>query len=678
MTNEQCAQLLTNARQLFESGSWGDAEREFKAALESSKQGNGNGAAGDATKIQRAEIALELAELLVLKERKADSKTLCEETIELLEAEQPPCDQTRKLLIKAYTTYVDVLSLSDEFDDAEPVILKALKTADTEEHRKNGKYAQILATQGAMKLTQELFEEAEALLEEALSIAEEHGLEKGEEFSSILSIDALRLHLAGDLAASEELFRKSLDAIADEKYSRAFADVCFGYTTLLVSQSRFTDAIELLQTEIKNREKELGNDHPLLKRAIGALAVANASYGDLEEAEIQAQRYNLLVEMMGDAGSELKIDCLRTLIDILVDQSRYSEAEVLLTRANDIVQNLKNDYVKANLISDVARLKVELGDYEEAEQLCRHAVELTRANKGDDHIETAMCLSILGSAYFSNRKMDLAESTYREAIRLIERHEHFFTTFVGAENCRYLGMILTLKGEFNEAEELFLKILAIHAKSNGPPSVQAAETHRNLGELFEAQEKNVEALMQYEQALKIARSIFGEGNPEISDYLSYVADINRKQNNFESAKRYYGDAKAILDATVGPSHPKSCLLLQRIGEMAIEQGDYATAEAHFKQALTGLQQTVGPNHPDIGYTYWCLGAAYHWQEKFKDAAKCYREALHIKEQQLGRKHEDLLNILEPLIEVSKKLRRIDEVDQLNNWLNEITSYKQPG
>jgi hypothetical protein len=132
--------------------------------------------------------------------------------------------------------------------------------------------------------------------------------------------------------------------------------------------------------------------------------------------------------------------------------------------------------------------------------------------------------------------MDLAESTYREAIRLIERHDHFFTTFVGAENCRYLGMILTLKGEFNEAEELFLKILAIHAKSNGPPSVQAAETHRNLGELFEAQEKNREALLQYEQALKIAKSIFGESNPEISDYLSYVADINRKQENYEAAK----------------------------------------------------------------------------------------------------------------------------------------------
>jgi|AGTN01.3.fsa_nt_gi Tetratricopeptide repeat. len=112
--------------------------------------------------------------------------------------------------------------------------------------------------------------------------------------------------------------------------------------------------------------------------------------------------------------------------------------------------------------------------------------------------------------------------------------------------------------------------------------------------------------------------------------------------------------------------------------MAIEQTDYEAAETYFKQALTGLQQTVGSNHPDIGYTYWCLGAAYHWQDKFKEAAKCYREALNIKEQQLGRKHEDLLNIIEPLIEVSKKLRRIDEVDQLNHWVNEITSYRQPG
>lgn len=654
-----------NGKQFFKDGVWDKAEEAFSDALKEVRNEDG------AVDLKYVQLMLDLAELLILKERKSDCKTLLNETIELLEKSYP---DEKSLLLDASLAYVDALSMCDQFEDANPYIVKALELSDTPEGLKNGKYVQALATRAAGYLAQEEFENAEPVIEEALEVCTANSITEGEAVCVTMLLKGLYLHLSGQLEESENVFRKAIESVAKDDYSRSFQDVCFGFTTLLISQSRFPDAISFLNEEIDRREKKTCRDHPLLKRAITSLAVANAAYGDLDEAEVQAQRYLRLVESMGNAGSELRIDCLRCLIDILVEQSRYPEVEVLLNRANDILENVADDYIKANLISDLARLKVELGQYEEAERLCTRALALTRQMKGDDHLETAMCLSILGSAYFSNRKIKEAEEAYREAIALIEQHHHFFTSFVGAENYRNLGIILTQIGKHEEAEEMFLKILAFHAKNPGSLKVQVAETHRNLGELYEVQNKNHEALNQYELAFKIAENIYGPENNELSDYICYLADIHRKQHRFDEAETLYKQALSILENTLGPQHPKTCTLLQRFGEMAIEKGEYANAEQYFNSALLRLEQTLGTIHPEIGYTCYCLGAAYHWQEKLPQAEKCYKRALEIKEKQLGPNHKDLANIIEPLIDILNHQGRSTEASALHRRMNELSSY----
>jgi len=665
-------QTWQQGKQLFVDGNWKDAEDCFSQALEAVRE------AADDEVVERyivdrkyIPLMLDLAELLILKERKQDSRTLLQETINIIELEYP---SETGLLLDACLAYIDALSMCDDFGEAEPYIDQALELADSTEYLKNGKYIQALTTKAASYLAQEQFDEAHPLIDECLDLCTTHGIKTGDAICSAYLFKGLLLHLGGDVDSAETTFLTGLETVRGETYSRSFQDVCFGFTTLLISQSRFADAIGFLNKEIANRESITSRDHPLLKRAIASLAIANAAYGDLEEAEAHAQRYHRLVEMMGNAGSELRIDCLRTLVDILVEQSRYADAEVLLNRANDILENLQDNYVKATLISDVARLKVELGQYDEAERLCTRALAMTTEIKGEDHIETAMCLSILGSAYFSNRKIDQAEATYRRAIELIEKHHHFFTSFVGAENYRNLGIILTQQKKFEEAEQMFLKILAHHEKNNGQLQVQMAETHRNLGELFEAQNKNHEALGQYEIALAIAKNIYGPENNEVSDYICFLADIHRKDSRFADAEELYKQALKLLENTLGPQHPKTCTLLQRFGEMAIEKKEFIMAEEYFLSALQRLEQTLGTIHPEIGYTCYCLGAAFHWQKKLPQAEQYYKRALSIKEKQLGRTHQDLANIIEPLIDILGHQKKYAEVEGLQRRMIEITSY----
>lgn len=655
-----------SGKQHFLDGNWKASEEAYIAAMEMAM--NEEGVLIDRKYIP---LMLELAELFILKERKMDSRAILQDAIDIIDYNFP---EENDHLLDACLSYIDALSMCDDFSEAEPYIERAIQLANTPEHHKDGKYIQALTTRAASHLALEQFENAGPLVEQCMELCTTHGIESGDAACSALLFKGLLLHLGGSVEEAEEAFLKGLETVRNETYSRSFQDVCFGYTTLLISQSRFTDAIAFLNKEIEEREAKTSREHPLLKRAIASLAIANAAYGDLGEAEVHAQRYHRLVEMMGEAGSELRIDCLRTLVDILVEQSRYSEAEVLLNRANDILESLEDNYIKATLLSDVARLKVELGQYDEAEALCKRALALTEEMKGEEHIETAMCLSILGSAYFSNRKIDEAEATYRKAIQLIEKHHHFFTSFVGAENYRNLGIILTQQKKFEEAEAMFLKILAHHEKNNGPLQVQMAETHRNLGELFEAQRKNHEAIGQYQLALSIAKSIFGPENSEVSDYICFVADIHRKDSRFTEAEDLYKQALKLLENTLGPQHPKTCTLLQRFGEMAIEKKEFPVAEEYFTAALLRLEQTLGTTHPEIGYTCYCLAAAYHWQEKLPKAEEFYKRALAIKEKQLGKTHKDLGNIIEPLIDILKHQGKVAEAATFQRRINEIDSY----
>jgi tetratricopeptide (TPR) repeat protein len=673
MVPETAEATWKKGKQCFLDGNWKEAEEAFAAALDGvRKDANDEVVERTIVDLQFIPLMLDLAELLILKERKQDSRTLLQEVINLIEDLYP---DEEALLLDAYLAYIDALSMCDDFGEAEPYIEQAVELAEGKpEHIKDGKYIQALTTKAASHLAQEQFEDAGPVIDECLELCTTHGITTGDAVCSALLFKGLLLHLDGDVDESEKTFLRGLETVRDEIHSRSFQDVCFGYTTLLISQSRFQDAIAFLNREIGLRESQTATDHPLLKRAIASIAIVNAAYGDLEEAEAHAQRYHRLVEMMGNAGSELRIDCLRTLVDILVEQSRYADAEVLLNRANDILESLQDNYVKATLISDVARLKVELGQYDEAEKLCKRALAMTTEIKGEDHIETAMCLSILGSAYFSNRKINDAEATYRKAIELIEKHHHFFTSFVGSENYRNLGIILTQQKKFEEAEQMFLKILAHHEKNNGPLQVQMAETHRNLGELFEAQNKNHEALGQYQLALAIAKNIYGPDNAEVSDYICFLADIHRKDARFSEADDLYKQALKLLENTLGPQHPKSCTLLQRFGEMAIEKKEFIVAEEYFMAALQRLEQTLGTMHPEIGYTCYCLGAAFHWQEKLPKAEEFYKRALAIKEKQLGRTHQDLANIIEPLIDILAHQKKYPEVEGLQRRMIEIRSY----
>jgi len=667
MTPTEIESLRTRAREEFEKGLWKESEATYSQLV-------GDGQSDENADMDTVRTMIDYSRLLYLKERKQECKELCIRIVDLLENSFP---EEIELKIEAMLNLLDALSFYEGRDYSDRIIKEATDLARSRTNPEDRLLASVLCSAAAVALShddRERFSDAESLIDEAAEILALEPVTEGEEYANMLSARAICEQLKGNVEFAERCYQESLAALDNYPLSPVFSEACFGYATLRATDSKFAESIVFLEQQIKSREMKIGYDHPILKRAVSALALTYSACGELDEAEIQAQRYNKMVEMMGNPGPELRIDCLRILVDILQQQSRFSEAQALLTRAYDIADTIKDEGVNVRLLMDLARLKLDLGLFPEAVNMYERALSITRRLKGPEHFETAMCLGLLGNAYFAVRDYERAESTIAESIELCGKQEEFFGSLLSADNYRYLGLVRLQQKKFDDAEDALLKALSVLSSTGMESTLHAAETQKNLGELYDARGDSATAKFHFERALDLAKDILGPNNFEIADYLLYLADIFRREDDYTEAEKLYNQALSILEKTLGPGHPRTCTLLQRFGEIAIERSNFKDAEGYFEQALMRLEQTLGTSHPDVGYTCYCLGATYHWLKEFTRAERYYRRALDIKEQQLGQEHKDLATIIEPLIEILFHLHREAEANSFQRRLNQLTSY----
>lgn len=670
MTTSTIEELKFKADECFASGDWSQSENFYNQAIEIIESG-----ADNSNSLLLAQLLNGLSNLLYLKERHDDAKKCCEQVLSLIE--EFKIDK-HDLHIESLLRMAETMSFYENMEETLQYLEDAENICKSKKGATDPKLATILSTRAAFVLSsedQDSFGNVDQLISEAENILKSNDIKSGEDLANVLSTKAICFQLDGVVDLAQTYYVEALEALENEPYSSCFGEACFGYATLRATDSRFGESVKFLIDQIEKKEVKIGKDHPILKRAISALALTYSACGELEEAEIQAQRYNQIVEMMGNPGGELKIDCLRILIDILQQQSRLSEAQVLLARANDIAESIGNTSILIRLSMDFARLKLDLGEYDEGINLYQKALNIVKKSKGENHFETAICLGALGNAYFTNNQFKQAEEAIKESIELSSKQEEFFENLIGPDNYRNLGLIYLHQTKLDQAEDAFLKALSILESTNKEDTLQAAETTKNMGELYEVKEEFELARIHYERALGLTKKILGSNNFEVADYISYVADLLKRQKNFQEAEAFYKEALSILESTLGPVHPRTCNLLQRFGEVFIEQEDYEQAKGYFMKALTGMEQTLGSGHPDVGYTSYCLGATYHWMERYVDAEKYYRRALTIKENQLGKKHIDLKTIIEPLIAVLQSQGKQEQATSLNQRIIEITGYE---
>jgi CHAT domain-containing protein/tetratricopeptide (TPR) repeat protein len=302
------------------------------------------------------------------------------------------------------------------------------------------------------------------------------------------------------------------------------------------------------------------------------------------------------------------------------------------------------------------------GKFGEAAVLAERRVELIRAQKGEDHIDTASALEALAGLYNVQRRLGEAEPLYRRALAIRDKTQgpaHPDT----ARLLGQLGIIYRQLGRAGEAEALEKRGREA-ALDSGPPD--DAVRLRNEAGFHQARGELAEAERLYRQALVADEKRHGPDNPGVFRSLSSLAGFYREQGRLTEAEALLKRALAVYEGP-GAGSTDDVAAAQSLGELGdvyLAQGRHAEAEPLLTRALAALEKQFGAESEHTARGVEKLAKVYRAQRRHTEAEIFYKRALGVIEKRHGAGTVHSLDALGKLAEVYQDLGRLGEAEQL--------------
>lgn len=285
--------------------------------------------------------------------------------------------------------------------------------------------------------------------------------------------------------------------------------------------------------------------------------------------------------------------------------------------------------------SNLAVLENAAGNYDEAEALHLHAIELAKSSFGEDHPVVSARLGNLAAVYIRQARYAEAKAVYENALEREERvlgpdHPDSLGTrgnlaavlqFLGdtkasadmlrevlvrrervlgpnhpevAQGLENLATVLNDLGQHEEARTMLERALDI--RSSEGETLPMALTLSILASVHSAQARPDEALELRLRSLKIHEDNQGPEHSDVGETLINLGTDYFQMNRYDEASAAFSRAKTIFEAAFGSEHPSLGAAINNLGDVALEQGDYDTAIERYREAHAMWSKTLGDDH----------------------------------------------------------------------------------
>jgi tetratricopeptide (TPR) repeat protein len=198
----------------------------------------------------------------------------------------------------------------------------------------------------------------------------------------------------------------------------------------------------------------------------------------------------------------------------------------------------------AQLLDEAGYYLTESAQYEQAEPLLQHALDIRERALGPDHPNTATSLNNLAALYWAQGKFEQAEPLQERSLAITEKSLGLDHPDV-AIRLNVLALLYSGQGKYELAEPLYLHALTISEKILGPDHPTVATRLNNLALLYKDQGKYAEAEPLYQRAIAIDEKTLGPEHPQLATHLNNLASLYQAQGKYDLAEPLFQRAQAI-------------------------------------------------------------------------------------------------------------------------------------
>ena len=321
----------------------------------------------------------------------------------------------------------------------------------------------------------------------------------------------------------------------------------------------------------------------------------------------------------------------------------------------------------------------EYQNWPQCERLLPHAMAGRQAIE-DQRLESEVAADLLLkiAIYLYHRaQYEQAEPLYQRALAIREKAlgpDHPDTD----TSLNNLALLYDSQGRYEQAEPLYQRALAIREKALGPDHPDTAQSLNNVAGLYRSQGRDEQAEPLYQRALAIREKALGPDHPSTASCLNNLALLYHSQGRYEQAEPLYQRALAIWEKALGPDHPDTATSLNNLAALYRSQGRDEQAEPLYQRALAIREKALGPDHPDTATSLNNLALLYDSQGRYEQAEPLYQRALAIREKALGPDHPSTATSLNNLALLYDSQERYEQAEPLYQRALAILEKALPG
>ncbi len=268
-----------------------------------------------------------------------------------------------------------------DYTTAEDKFIGALNTIDDLADTDNRKLRTLISLAETYRRTRQ-WAAAAPLIERVLSAYRKEGTDKSTDAASSMSRLAIIYHRMKKFEDAEKNYLGSLE-IMRKRYRQNrvnIARVVTNLAELYRQQGKTDDSIKLLKRALKDKERELGPEHPALVPSLVDLGLVHANKG------------------------------------------AYAVAKPLIERGLKLARSMKPGEQRGKYLGSALHnlgiVQAGAGDAAAAEKSYLEAIKVRRAELGKAHPDVANSLNNLANIYAGSQREELAISHFEEALKI--------------------------------------------------------------------------------------------------------------------------------------------------------------------------------------------------------------------------------------------------------------------
>ncbi len=415
------------------------------------------------------------------------------------------------------------------------------------------------------------------------------------------------------LPIAQECLQTAQEAWGPSDYRVAFS--LQDLAAIRSAQNDFAAAEPLAQRALKILEAVTPPDPRYVANALNTLGSVYMKAGKLAEAESYAQRALEIQEKAlppddPDLGETLA--GLASLYQMQFKYAKYGEMEEYYKRAIAILEkaNGPKDPHLATVLGNFARVYSMSGRNAEAVPLFAREVAIKEVILGPDNPQVFLERCLLAAAQSGAKQYADAEQTYKRIVISAQVQERSDRDFQVSGLYDTLSSLQHMQGEDAEAEASALRAVQVIQDARGSEDSEIMEPLGRLARFYGDEKKYPQAEQTYIRLLAVQEKVDGPKSVRIVMTLDELIKLLQTQGKLAESEPYYLRSIEFWDQT--PQKDASIAARQRYAELLrkLNRESEAIAVDNQIKEIRAQQQVAQMRDDDVTAMKWTIV----WQE----------------------------------------------------------------